>query len=462
MLNLPFPGLADEAALRSLLGDSAYALCGVTHTISSREVLNAVAAMATAPVMPWDALICTSRAVHAALCRVLDWTEENLRARLGATRFVRPMMPVIPLGVHAARFSRKPEDRKRWRKKLGVAQDVIAVLFFGRLSVHAKASPFQLAQAAEAAARASGKKLAVLWCGWFNDDFQRRVFMESAKAMAPSVSFHHVDGRDEDARFSVWAAADVFCSLSDNIQETFGLTVIEAMAAGLPVVVSNWNGYRAAVEHGVNGVLVDSYLPEASLADAGYRYLSGIDTYDAHIGAVSQLCFVDLAQTAQWLARLAADEALRRKLGAAARSTVETSFDWSVVLPRYAEVWGEQFERVTRARSEKTSSTAWLRHDPARTFAGFPSQRLKGASRLQCGPQFSRWSDLARQPGVVLNAAVLTGRSQYEAVQKAFLDAKSRSVDEVLARFAEAERPAVLRSLHWMVKVGLLQLAAPE
>ena len=40
------------------------------------------------------------------------------------------------------------------------------------------------------------------------------------------------------------AIPDIFVSLSDNIQETFGLTPLEGMASGLPVVATDWNGYR--------------------------------------------------------------------------------------------------------------------------------------------------------------------------------------------------------------------------
>jgi glycosyltransferase involved in cell wall biosynthesis len=457
VLNLPAPGLDGEAETRAFLGDDAYAVCGVTHTISSREMLDSVARMATSPVQPWDALICTSTAVHEALSGVLDGVEAHLRQRLGATRFTRPMMPVVPLGVHAERFSRKPGDRQRWRDKLGLAEDVTAVLFFGRLSIHAKASPFQLAQAVEAAAKASGRKFVLLFCGWFNDDFQRRAFMQTAKAMAPSVPFHAIDGREEGTRFSIWAAADVFCSLSDNIQESFGLTVIEAMAAGLPVVVSNWDGYRAAVKNGENGIMVDSYMPKTSLADAGYRYIGGHDTYDAYIAGVSQLCFVDLAQVTGSLVRLSADENLRRSLGAAGRSTVETAFDWKVVLPKYKEVWREQFERVKKARAEKRPpSLAFARHDPARTFAGFPSSSLSGGSLLVPGPHFDQWGTLPKQSGIILNASVLTGNTHYLALGECFSRKKSFSIEEVLAGFPEPERALVLRTLHWAIKVGLL------
>ena len=139
-------------------------------------------------------------------------------------------MPIIPRAYIATASLAIKQAALDRREKLGLSDDTVVVLFFGRLSVHAKAAPFQLAQAVQAASALSKRSFAIVWCGWFNNGFQRKVFMQTAKSMAPSVPFHHVDGRDPDARFSIWSAADIFCSLSDNIQESFGLTVIEAMA----------------------------------------------------------------------------------------------------------------------------------------------------------------------------------------------------------------------------------------
>jgi hypothetical protein len=100
LVHLPIPGIAEEARLRGFLGADAYAVCGVTHTIASRAVLDSLADLCVAPVAPWDALICTSRPVHAAVPSVIGIAEDHLRERLGATRFPRPLLPVIPLGLH--------------------------------------------------------------------------------------------------------------------------------------------------------------------------------------------------------------------------------------------------------------------------------------------------------------------------------------------------------------------------
>ena len=64
---------------------------------------------------------------------------------------------------------------------------------------------------------------------------------------------------DPRQRFSVWRAADLFTSLSDNIQETFGLVVIEAMACGTPVISTRRGAVPEIIEHGRTGVLVDQY-----------------------------------------------------------------------------------------------------------------------------------------------------------------------------------------------------------
>lgn len=71
----------------------------------------------------------------------------------------------------------------------------------------------------------------------------------------------------------LYSASDVFCSLVDNYQETFGLTLLEAMSHGLPVIASDFNGYRELVQPGITGFLVPTY---ASPDPEPWESLAGI------------------------------------------------------------------------------------------------------------------------------------------------------------------------------------------
>ena len=79
--------------------------------------------------------------------------------------------------------------------------------------------------------------------------------MDAHRQLCPSVRFVRLGGTQpvsEQVKHQALAAADVAVSLVDNPQETFGLAVAEAMA-GVPLVVSDWNGYRDLVRDGLDG-----------------------------------------------------------------------------------------------------------------------------------------------------------------------------------------------------------------
>jgi starch synthase len=166
---------------------------------------------------------------------------------------VLPHLPVIPLGIHTQDFAYTQEQKATARQTLGVTPETLVVLFMGRLSFHAKAHPLAMYQALEAAAKATGQKVVLIECGWHANEFIEKAYADAAKLACPSVKVITLDGRKAEDRQTAWAGADVFCSLSDNIQETFGIVPIEAMAAGIPVVVADWDGYKDTVRDGIDG-----------------------------------------------------------------------------------------------------------------------------------------------------------------------------------------------------------------
>jgi glycosyltransferase involved in cell wall biosynthesis len=391
-LVLPGPGLAGPAQERSIArpqaGSAAWSLFGLTHTTASAGVMDELAVMPASAVQPWDALVCTSQAVKANVLHLLQAQEAELAHRLGATRFARPQLPVIPLGVHTGDFSSLQAGKAAARQALGVGEQDAVVLFTGRLSFHAKAHPLAMYQALEQAAQRVGGPVTLIECGWHANDYIARAFEQAAAQACPHVRVLRLDGRVAEQRQRAWAAADVFCSLSDNVQETFGLTPVEAMACGLPSVVTDWDGYRDTVRHGVDGFLIPTTMPAPGLGeDLAQRHALGIDTYDAYCGHSCMFVAVDVPAAAQAFERLLRDPALRSRMGAAARQRAQEVYDWRVVIAQYEALWADMAAQRQQAAGHPGASARlhrpWpARPDPFTAFAAYPTQALRGATLL--------------------------------------------------------------------------------
>jgi hypothetical protein len=406
--------------------------------------------------------------VRAAAVYLLERECEHLESR-GASAPALPHLPVIPLGVECSSFAPAPLLRSAGRRALEAGEETLVVLFVGRLSFHAKAHPAPMYMALERAARASGKPVVLLFAGWFANDAIRRVFLEDAARQCPSVRVVIQDGRKAEVRASVWHAADVFCSLSDNIQETFGLTPIEAMAAGLPVVVSDWDGYRESVREGLDGFRIRTRAPApGSSSDLGQRFAQGIDDYDSYCAYSSQFVEVDVGACAEAFRRLFQAPALRRQLGEAGRERARSVYDWSVVVRQYQELWAEQAES-RRSAPELAASAAGepfdpFGADPFAIYAGYPSEALAGAHRVTLVAQSpeQRLDELLHAPSAVPGQfrELLPSREELLQLLRAIEAKAGISVAELARAFPEERRARALRALTWLGKHGLLALAA--
>jgi glycosyltransferase involved in cell wall biosynthesis len=124
---------------------------------------------------------------------------------------------------------------------------------------------------------------------------QCRDFRDGAAQFCPDVRVAFADGHDAEVRRDSWAAADIFISLADNIQETFGLTPIEAMASGLPVVVTDWDGYKDTVRDGIVGFRLATWMPRPGQGDDfAYRYESQVINYDMYCGLTASTISLDM------------------------------------------------------------------------------------------------------------------------------------------------------------------------
>ena len=380
--------LGGLARLRLRGGMGWFSVCGVTHTLATSRTLEAIADLMTAPVAPWDALICTSTVAVDVVETVLEAQGDYLAWRLGCPK-PKPVLqlPVIPLGVHCDDFAFTAGARSRARTSLGLADDEVAVLFAGRLSIMGKAHPYSMYAALETVARTTGRRLAIVHAGQFFDAATEQMFLSAVTEFCPSVRAIFVNGKDAEKYREAWRAADIFMSLSDSIQETFGLTPVEAMAAGLPVLVTDWNGYKDTVREGVDGFRIATWVPGPGTGGImALQYEAGRTSYSSYLSQASTSVSVDTEMLVSRLTELVLNQDLRRRLGAAGQERARRTFDWSVVYRQYQQLWANL---DARRRAGTREEAAWLARAPRSqagalgpfdTFAAYPTAQIGSAT----------------------------------------------------------------------------------
>ena len=462
----PGPGIGEHAFHRAAFGHGDWSLCGITHTTSSAGAMDALADLLISPVQPWDAVICTSSAVKNNVERLLQAQVDYLQARLGISRVVLPQLPVIPLGIHTADFIFTDDQKAAARAALGVYPDTLVVLFMGRLSFHAKAHPLAMYQALDAAAKATGKSVVLLECGWHANDHITRAYADATEMACPSVRVVTLDGRKAEDRQTAWAGADVFCSLSDNIQETFGIVPIEAMAAGLPVVVADWDGYKDTVRDGVDGFRIPSLMPGAGLGgDLALRHALEIDTYDMYCGHTCSLVAVDVQAAATAFEKLFTNPALRQQMGEAGTHRAKEVYDWAVIIPQYEALWAKLNEmRNAQAKDLKPLPHPWpARMDPFHAFASYPTHMLTPQTRLalvDADADTAIQRTRAFRELAMVNFAKVVFPTEVEIEVLLRAAAHPQTAQELVKDITPERQAFVFRSLAWLLKLGVLRVLA--
>ncbi|MFC5866615.1 glycosyltransferase family 4 protein [Aquincola agrisoli] len=202
----------------------------------------------------------------------------------------------VPCGVDLSTFG--PRDRLQARRRLGLREDEFVVLQLGRMVPRKGVD--NVVRAVGLLERALKPRLLVVGGESVVPDERRTPEIARLRAVARGcgvedrVSFV---GRREAAELpEYYAAADVF--VTTPAYEPFGITPLEAMACGTPVVGSAVGGIQYSVVDGVTGYLVPPKDPPALAA---------------------------------MLRRLQANPALRLALGRAGMARVRSMFTWDRV-----------------------------------------------------------------------------------------------------------------------------------
>ena len=158
------------------------------------------------------------------------------RVGLGQSRVV-----LVPNGVGPARLTPRTEARR----ELGLGDDALAIGFVGRL-VDQKAPHILLEAFASTVKVAPHARLVIVGGGPLMEPMRQ---LSHSLGIADQVMLLG----ERDAR-GVLAAFDIFAMSSRK--EGLPYVLLEALAAGLPIVATVDSGVEIIIEHGVNGAVV--------------------------------------------------------------------------------------------------------------------------------------------------------------------------------------------------------------
>jgi phosphatidylinositol alpha-mannosyltransferase len=185
---------------------------------------------------------------------------ERLDGRIAVSRMARDFNQtyfpgeyvVIPNGIDVGRY-RAPDVRAIDRYRDGRP----VVLFLGRLEYR---KGFKYLLRAWPWVRAVVQDVRLLVVGAYSKR-QKRTYVHYARRHG-ILGVRFVGRVSEEEKPRYYRTADVFCAPNTGF-ESFGIILLEGMAAGVPVVASDIPGFRTVLDDGIQGVLVEPRQPQA-------------------------------------------------------------------------------------------------------------------------------------------------------------------------------------------------------
>jgi glycosyltransferase involved in cell wall biosynthesis len=340
------PDLNTLAAFRDALAHTCFPVTTLLHSVANAAFWDPFSPLYTYPFQPCDAFFCSTKPLMHAVQNARNQAEQQLSDAYPSIRLSQPMLAHASLGVGdlgPVTTQERLEARAQW----GIAEDAFCFLCLGRLDVVAKMDLLPLLSAfRDCKVLSSFKRAKLVIAGSSRDASHWKAFLaEQVHALDLEGRVDVVINFEDEKRRSLYALSDAFVSISDSIQESFGVAPVEAMLCGLPVILSDWDGYKELVEHEKTGLLIPTYWADCnplSRVIHEHGMLHGMLS-------VAQSVAVDVGALRDALIRVAEDVRLRERLGAAARVSALERFSWKRVVARYEEIWAE-LNAIAQAR----------------------------------------------------------------------------------------------------------------
>ena len=420
----------------------AFPVTAFIHSLSYPSFHGKYLEMMLGGVTANDAILCSSSSGKRVLTRMFEELTERCRLPSPAVR-----LEVVPFGLETEDLDRL--DRKQCRQEQGLSDSEVMGLCLGRFSEYDKMDLFPLLQAFQKIYQPGLPWRMVLAGSVASVDYVRMMELW-IKALGIREAVQIRTDISDQEKFSLFKAADFFVSPSDNLQETFGITLLEAMAAGLPLVVSDFDGYRDLAGPDFARRIPTRWGKLDLLAPEGYAPL--LDEAMLHRFFAQSIC-VDINGMAGALKDFFSQPGLCEEMGRKARKRFEEGYAAPGVIRQLEDLWSHLKENYSLAHRRSGPNPVFP--DFYRAFSHYCTEELTPATKvsksafavnlLAIGSQYPLLADMRQ---------IVDWKGVMEVILCAF---EGKTVEEIIRHLGGEEEKTYYLIL-WMLKHGILEI----
>lgn len=196
---------------------------------------------------PWDIGYQSAAASLAAANRIFSFTARDsagLKAMVSADRLA-PLAPFLDTSI--LQSSPRAEARQQLAAQYGIPLDEPWLLAVGMFRPGDKLDSYKTLAAALSIIAGQAWQLLIV-----GDGAAQAEVRQSFASLG--VRIRYLGQQEEDALVQIYASADLM--VWPAIREAYGMTLLEAQAAGVPVIAGTGTGVDAVVTSGRGGIIV--------------------------------------------------------------------------------------------------------------------------------------------------------------------------------------------------------------